>query len=157
MTAVVSTAVCTHTTRRRALAALAASLSAGALAACGAAGTSQPAGSDAGRKEPVTIQFAHWGTPDYYERNRRHADEFEQQHPLIKIDIVFLPDDFQAKILAMFVGGTPPDTHVLDMPVVQAYARKNVLRSLNPFMKQDKTFKADLLQKKAVEIMSDPK
>src|SRR6266536_420990 len=136
-------------TRRQALATVAAAAGSGLLAACGGA---QQAGQSGGtaRKEPVTIQFAHWGTPDYYERNRRHADEFEQQHPLIKIDIVFLPDDFQAKILAMFVGGTPPDTHVLDMPVVQAYARKNVLRSLNPFMKQDKTFKADLLQKKAV-------
>jgi multiple sugar transport system substrate-binding protein len=153
------TAGATVATRRGALATLAAGLSAGVLAAaCGQAPASGTTGQAGGAtKEPVTIQFAHWGTPDYYERNRARADEFEKQHPDIKVDILHLPDDFQGKMLAMFVGGTPPDTHVLDMPVVQAYARRDVILPLNPFMKEDKTFKADLLQKKAVEIMSNPK
>ncbi|MGH2350512.1 MAG: extracellular solute-binding protein [Chloroflexota bacterium] len=130
----------------------------GVLAACGAAGSPSGGtseGAATSSKAPVTIQFAHWGTPDYYERNRQRADDFEQRHPNIKIDILHQQTDFQGKILAMFVAGTPPDTHVLDMPKVQAYAKRDVLLSLNPFMKEDKTFKADLLHKKAVEIMSN--
>ncbi len=143
-------------TRRQALATLAAAAGSGLLAACGGA---QQAGQSGGtaRKETVTIQFAHWGTPDYYERNRARADDFEKQYPGIKVDILHIQDDFQPKILAMFVGGTPPDTHVLDMPKVQAYAKREVLLSLNPFMKEDKKFDAKILQKKAVDIMSDPK
>lgn len=142
---------------RRAILGAGALLGSGLLAACGAAvsGTDQSGG--AVRKEPVTIQFAHWGTPDYYERNRVRADDFEKQHPLIKVDILHLQQDFQGKILAMFVAGTPPDTHVLDMPKVQAYAKRDVLLPLNPLMKDDKGFKTDLLHKKAVEIMSNPK
>ncbi|HET7769974.1 MAG TPA: hypothetical protein VFN74_14450, partial [Chloroflexota bacterium] len=57
------------------------------------------------------------------------------------------------KILAMFVAGNPPDTHVLDMPKVQAYARREVILPLTPFMKEDKSFKTELLHKR--EMGSD--
>jgi multiple sugar transport system substrate-binding protein len=146
-------------TRRRCLLSLG-SLAVPLAAACGAPGagsTSTQEGVGKGTGQPVTIQFAHWGTPDYYERNRQRADDFEKQYPRIKIDILHIQDGFQEKILAMFVAGTPPDTHVLDMPKVQAYARRDVIRPLTPFMKEDKGFQADLLHKKAVEIMSDRK
>src|SRR5688500_9879829 len=125
--------------------------------ACGAAGGQPAEGPGAAAKAPVTIQFAHWGTPDYYERNRQRADDFEKQHAHIKVDVLHMQDAFQEKILAMFVAGTPPDTHVLDMPKVQAYAKRDVILPLTPFMKEDRSFKADLLHKKAVEIMSNPK
>ena len=126
-------------------------------AACGAPGGEVTQSSGASAKAPVTIQFAHWGTPDYYERNRQRADDFEKKHAHIKVDILHMQQDFQSKILAMFVAGDPPDTHVLDMPKVQAYAKRDVILPLTPFMKEDKSFKADLLHKKAVEIMSNPK
>src|SRR5687767_13338033 len=118
-------------------------------AACGAPGGQPAQSSGATAKAPVTIQFAHWGTPDYYERNRQRADDFEKQYPHIKIDVLHMQDAFQEKILAMFVAGNPPDTHVLDMPKVQAYAKRDVILPLTPFMKEDRAFKADLLHKKA--------
>ncbi|HEX2035508.1 MAG TPA: sugar ABC transporter substrate-binding protein [Chloroflexota bacterium] len=146
----------THSRRRWLMTALGAAAGAPLAAAC--AGRAEPSTTaPAAGKEPVTIQFAHWGTPDYYERNRQRADDFEKAHPGIKIDILHIQDGFQEKILAMFVADTPPDTHVLDMPKVQAYAKRDVLRSLNPFMREDKSFRAELLHKKAVEIMSDRK
>ena len=144
-------------TRRTVVSTLGAGLAGALGAACGASSGQTTQGTSASAKAPVTIQFAHWGTPDYYERNRQRADDFQQKYPHIKVDILHIQDDFQPKILAMFVAGTPPDTHVLDMPKVQAYARRNVILPLNPFMKEDKSFKADLLHKKAVEIMSNPK
>ena len=144
-------------TRRTAAAALGAGLAAGLAAACAAPGSQPAEGPAAAGAAPVTIQFAHWGTPDYYDRNRQRADDFEQQYPRIKVDVLHMQDAFQEKILAMFVAGTPPDTHVLDMPKVQAYARRDVVLPLTPFMREDKAFKADLLHKKAVEIMSNPK
>ena len=144
-------------TRRTVGAALGGGLSGVLAAACGAPGSDQAPGPGGTTKAPVTIQFAHWGTPDYYERNRQRADDFEKKFPHIKVDILHIQDDFQPKILAMFVANTPPDTHVLDMPKVQAYARREVILPLTPFMKEDKSFKADLLHKKAVEIMSNPK
>jgi multiple sugar transport system substrate-binding protein len=141
-------------TRRRLLS-LAAGLGGGVLGACGTPTTQT--GQGAASQAPSTIQFAHWGTPDYYERNRQRADDFEKLHPTIKVDILHIQDGFQEKILAMFVAGTPPDTHVLDMPKVQAYAKRDVILPLTPLMKEDKSFKADLLHHKAVEIMSNPK
>ena len=142
-------------TRRRVLSGLVTGVAGGALAACGGAAAPDAGSSASTSKAPVTIQFAHWGTPDYYERNRAQADEFEKKNPNIKIDVVHLQEQYQPKILAMFVADTPPDTHVLDMPVVQAYAKRDVLVSLNPFMKGDRTFKPEILHKKAVEIMSN--
>jgi multiple sugar transport system substrate-binding protein len=143
--------------RRQVLATAAAASGPSLLAACGAAGQGGTAQTGVSQREAVTIQFAHWGTPDYYERNRARADDFQRKNPGIKIDILHIQDDFQPKILAMFVAGTPPDTHVLDMPKVQAYARRDVVLPLTPFMKDDKQFDAKLLHKKAVDIMSDPK
>ncbi|HET7770492.1 MAG TPA: sugar ABC transporter substrate-binding protein [Chloroflexota bacterium] len=146
------------TTTRRTVFGLSAALG-GALAAaaCGAPGAQSPQPGSGTAKTPVTIQFAHWGTPDYYERNRQRADDFEKQYSHIKVDILHMQDAFQEKILAMFVAGNPPDTHVLDMPKVQAYAKRDVILPLTSFMKEDKSFKSDLLHKKAVEIMSNPK
>src|SRR5688572_31833283 len=145
------------TTRRTIFGHTAALGGAFAAAACGAPGAQSPQPGGATAKAPVTIQFAHWGTPDYYERNRQRADDFEKQYPHIKLDILHMQDAFQEKILAMFVAGNPPDTHVLDMPKVQAYAKRDVILPLTPFMKEDRSFKSDLLHKKAVEIMSNPK
>jgi multiple sugar transport system substrate-binding protein len=137
--------------------AIGAGLTGALAAACGAPGAASDTRNDPSARGPVTIQFAHWGTPDYYERNRQRADDFQQKHPNVKVDILHIQDDFQPKILAMFVAGTPPDTHVLDMPKVQAYAKREVILPLSPFMKEDRSFKADLLHKKAVEIMSNPR
>jgi len=131
--------------------------SAAALAACGSPNAQTGQGPGAASKTPVTVQFAHWGTPDYYERNRKRADDFQEKHPTIKVDVLHIQEGFQDKMLALFVANTPPDTHVLDMPKVQAYAKREVLLPHAPYMKEDKTFKADLLHKKAVEIMSNKK
>ncbi len=57
------------------------------------------------------------------------------------MDILRIQDEFQPKMLAMFVAGTPPDTHVLDMPKVQAYAKRDVILPLTPMIKEDKAFK----------------
>lgn len=144
---------------RRSMATVVAAGMGGVLAAACGAGSASQATTQQGSptKGPVTIQFAHWGTPDYFERNRQRADDFQQKHPNIKVDILHMQEQFQEKILAMFVAGNPPDTHVLDMPKVQAYAKRDVILPLTALMKEDRNFKPELLHKKAVEIMSNKK
>ena len=56
---------------RRSVAGAATILSGAIVAACGAPSGQGALPSGGTAKEPVTIQFAHWGTPDYYDRNRQ--------------------------------------------------------------------------------------
>ena len=126
-------------------------------AACGADQPDAPQGGRAAAKPSVTIRYAHWGTPDYFVRKRHRADDFQLKFPHIKLEILHLQQGYYERILDLFVAGSPPDTHVLDMNKVQAYGKRDVILPLNDLAKQDKAFKLDLLHKQATEIMSTPK
>jgi len=132
-----------------------------ALAGCGG-GSGQSAGSEPSLKAsgPVTIEFWHWGTPDYRARQLRVVDAFQQKFPQITVNVSTLDyGDLVNKLQTSFAGDVPPDTFHMDMPWVQDYGPRNWVLDLNELLRRDKNaygnaYKSAPLGKLAFQIMS---
>jgi multiple sugar transport system substrate-binding protein len=103
---------------------------------------------------PAKISFWIWGTPEYKDRAEAVAKQFQAKFPRIEVEVIQHSEGFQDKLLAAFVGGTPPDTFVLDMQVTPAYGKRDVLVNLNELLKTDRSFPVNELNELAVRIMS---
>ncbi len=159
-------AVGTSISRRLALR-LSAAVTAGAAgplagAACGPGGPAAGPGGQGPRfsaQQRYKISYWHWGTQEYYDRERRTADKFQQKFPNVEVEVVLQATGFQDKISAAFAGGAPPDVHVLDMQVVQDWGKRNVLVDLKQFLKGERTitlafYERSPLTRQALDIMS---
>ena len=110
------------------------------LAACGAAGTeTQP---KAAKLPPVVVWASNTGQADlpYFER---FAKWFEEKNAGTKVDLVLPPGDgaYEAKMIAMFAGGTYPDVFHLHFTRVREFWNKGTLA---PFDQYIKTYKAPI-------------
>jgi multiple sugar transport system substrate-binding protein len=132
--------------------------SASATTATTTASISATASAAAAGKTTVTYWF--WGDPTYLAPEQRVAQAFEQANPSIHIELTLLPySDLENKLTATFASGAPPDTHHLDMPLVQSYGKRDVLVDLNPFLSRDAVintafYQSSAYSKIALDIMS---
>jgi ABC-type glycerol-3-phosphate transport system substrate-binding protein len=138
----------------------AATLPGAALAACGGPSPTLSPETTFDAKQKYKISFWHWGTEEYFYRERAAADMFVERHPNVDVEVV--PDrsgNFQERMQTLFAAGTPPDVHLLDMQVTQEWGKKNVLVDLNQYLKRDKSlglafYEQVPMAKQALEVMS---
>ncbi|GAB12077.1 ABC transporter substrate-binding protein [Arthrobacter globiformis NBRC 12137] len=113
--------------RRNFLTAVAAgTVSAAALAACGA-----PAGQTGSAENPVTITYTWWGNDDRAERTRKAIALFEKKNPDVKVNGNFT--DFAGywqKRATEAAGGGLPDVMQWDLSYLRDYAQRNQLLDL---------------------------
>jgi multiple sugar transport system substrate-binding protein len=105
------------------------------------------------------VTYWHWGTEGDLDRERRTAAQFRERFPNVEVEVVLHGQDFHEQIAAAFSGGAPPDVHALDMQVVQAWGKHNVLVDLRAHLKPDKTlnlasFEQAPMAKLALQLMS---
>ena len=85
-------------------------------------------------KEPVTLTWAFWGSPEEAVSHKMVADAFMKEHPEIKIETWNEPwDDYFTKIQALWASGDPkavPD--VAFLWCTPKYASEGVLENLDP-------------------------
>jgi multiple sugar transport system substrate-binding protein len=110
-----------------------------ALAACGAGGaTTQPA-SQPGKLPPTVVWASNTSQADlpYFER---FAKWFEEQHPGTKVDLVLPPGEgsYEAKMIAMFAGGTFPDVFHLHFTRLREFWSKGTLAPFDQYIKASK-------------------
>jgi multiple sugar transport system substrate-binding protein len=90
-------------------------------------------------KEPVTLVWGFWGSPEEKASHQRVAEAFMKQYPNIKIEYFFAPwDDYFTKLKTLWAGGDPkaiPD--VMFMWPTPSYAARGVLENLEPYIKKD--------------------
>lgn len=104
--------------------------------------------------QDVTITFMHWGTQEYADRYRALIEAFEAKNPGIKIEQLHTPEGYPEKLRAMFAGGTPPDTFILDMQETAYFAQFDLLVDLRPLAERDPEYRFEELNPLAVDIMS---
>lgn len=104
-----------YTMRKAVSGAIAFSLMAGALTACGggSADQQQAAGSagkgDSGSKQ-VTLRFSWWGTDPRHKATLKAIDAYMKLNPNVKIEAEYMGfDGYYKKLLTQFAGGTAPD------------------------------------------------
>ncbi len=85
--------------------------------------------------EVTTIVWSYWGDPGEDKVNRTLIAAFEEEHPEIKIDVIWEPwSTYFDKIETMWAGGESPD--VLFLSWVPTYASKGVLEPLDPWIEK---------------------
>lgn len=112
----------------------------------------EAAKSEVDKKDTVTIQ---WWTPNWDEpESREMADEFEAEHPNIKVEIVVTDwDTYKSKITTAISAGNAPELFTILLTDVIPYADKGLLEPLNDLGTQAGVDFADIL-KPALDIVS---
>lgn len=83
--------------------------------------------------EPVTISFASWVGDSEILMGLR--DQFHELHPNITVEFVSVPfEQFTDKLTTQIAGGNPPDSVYLDSSAVAAFASRNALAPLDPYI-----------------------
>ena len=100
--------------------------------------TAVPAPASPAAKEPVTLTWAFWGSPEESVSHLAVADAFMKEHPEIKIETWNAPwSDYFTKIQSLWASGDPkavPDIAFL-WPT-PSYAAQGVLENLDPYIQK---------------------
>jgi multiple sugar transport system substrate-binding protein len=106
-------------------------------AACGAGG--QESAKPVGKLPPVVVWASNTGQADlpYFER---FAKWFEEANPGTKVDLVLPPGEgsYEAKMIAMFAGGTYPDVFHLHFSRLREFWFKGTLQPFDQYIKSSK-------------------
>ncbi len=116
------------------------------LTACGGAsdkggtssnGNKAPAASGEAKKEPVTLKFTYWGSPDEKKAIEGAAKKFEEKYPWITVNTVQIPNsDYNTKLTAMAAGNDMPDSGYMTGDLGDTWAKEG--RFVNLFEMLDK-------------------
>ncbi len=85
----------------------------------------------------VELTFTFWGAELELKVVTEAINRFNETHPDIKVTPMHIPSDYETKISAMVVGGTPPHVGYLYEPLTLDWATKGVLLDLTDYIKND--------------------
>ena len=83
----------------------------------------------------VELTFTFWGAELELKVVTEAINRFNETHPDIKVTPMHIPSDYETKISAMVVGGTPPHVGYLYEPLTLDWATKGVLLDLTDYIK----------------------
>jgi multiple sugar transport system substrate-binding protein len=94
--------------------------------------------------EPVTITYYEFSSsPDHVKDMAQLVQDFEADHPNIKIDVQTAPfADYFTKLQTLIAGGQAPDVFEMNADNFVNYASKGLLLDVNPLAKADPNFNA---------------
>ncbi len=92
------------------------------------------------RAGQTVLRILHWGDKTEDEIVRKLIGAFEQQNPDIQIvrTNVGSPAQLQTKLQTMLAAGEPPDLFYLIFEKVAAFASKDVLEDIEPYVSRDR-------------------
>lgn len=85
----------------------------------------------------VELTFTFWGGELELKVVTEAIKRFNETHPDIKVTPMHIPSDYETKISAMVVGGTPPHVGYLYEPLTLDWATKGILLDLTDYIKND--------------------
>ena len=120
----------------------------GALpAACGASGATDSGGAGPAKfATPVTVRYLMWASTSAVEQAQiKHlADKLTARQPNLTVELAVGSAQFDDQLLAMYSGGTPPDTWQASSDNYKGYVAKDMLYDLAPFTRRDSTDFGDI-------------
>ena len=97
-----------------------------------------------GGKGGTEVKVAFWGGPEEVDIITHALDDWQKNHPEIKVVFEHTPySGYDSKILTRIAGGAAPDVIATEVNYFVTFASKGVLENLNPFLDQDKEFHLD--------------
>jgi multiple sugar transport system substrate-binding protein len=116
-------------------------------AACGAPGATDSGGSGAPKvATPVTVRYLMWSSTSTVEQAqiKNLADKLTAKQPHITVELTMGSAQFDDQLLAMYSGGTPPDTWQASSDNYKGYVARDMLSDLTPFIRRDNTDFSDI-------------
>jgi len=119
----------------------------------GTSGNNAGSGDSGGKPETVTVKFTNFSASGENEKYlQQMKEEFEKQHPNIKVDIETLAyDDYFTQMQTRVASGTAPDAYELNYENFVSYAKKGVLLDLTPMFDN---FDTSVLNENALQAFS---
>lgn len=97
-------------------------------------------------QEVVTLRFSNWDGGETKEAYDAAIAKFESLHPNIKIENLFIPEEYDTKFMAMVASNTTPDIAILESDSIAfPLAEEGKVYNLNEFLDKDPSFKGKLL------------
>ncbi len=102
------------------------------------------------------IRVAFWGSPEEFQIIRQTVDEWAKKNkPDFEIDFEHIPwGNYLSKIITEYGGGAAPDVIAVSTTFFPAFYEKNVLLSLEEFIKNDKEIKKEDFFSKILNFFS---
>jgi multiple sugar transport system substrate-binding protein len=90
-----------------------------------------------------TISFTTWGSADEKAINEEIIRAFEAKNPGTKVNLEYIPTDYQAKIDTMFIGGDAPDVLYGHPHYFTGWASQGLIKDLSGEFSADRAFYSD--------------
>lgn len=104
-----------------------------ALAGCG--------GGEEGAEQPIELTLFTWTRPAELAVNQRLCEQFEAEHPGIRVEIINEPGDrAMDKLQAMVAAANPPDVMSIHGAFFIPLAARGALLNLDPLIAEDPAF-----------------
>lgn len=81
----------------------------------------------------VHVSFASWGSESEIKILKPILNDFEKQHPDIKVDFMHIPQNYFQKIHLLFASNTAPDIIFINNQYLPMYANAGVLEDLSGY------------------------
>ena len=98
----------------------------------------------------IHIQFATWGSESELNTLKPMLEEFEQENPDIKVELMHIPQNYFQKIHLLFASNTAPDVIFINNQYLPLYANAGVLEDLTDY----KEFEYEKFFPKSIESMT---
>ena len=105
------------------------------VSGCGTKKTEEPV--DASKK---VVRVAYWGAVEEKEIITQTINNWQKDHPSIKVILEHIPSSYTDKVLTEIAGGNPPDIIFCDVDIFVTFFYKDSLLDLTPFLKDNTDF-----------------
>lgn len=93
-------------------------------------------------KDPNSLTFSTWGSPEEMAILKPLLKEFEQTHPEIKLNVLHIPDKYFQKIHALLAANIAPDVIFLNNINFPVYASNEAFLNVEPYLQKSQVLKA---------------
>ncbi len=93
--------------------------------------------------EQVVLKYTGWGSPAEKKTTQNVINNFEKNHPNVKVEYVHIPTDYNTKLTTMIAAGQGPDVALLDGDRALQWATEGQLMNMLDLAADDPDFNLD--------------
>ena len=95
------------------------------------------------QKEEIVLHYMGWGTELERQATENLIQEFEEQHPGVKVDYTHIPNDYDRKLERLIETGKEPDIAMTAGMEAMKMAEAGKLKNVAQLAKEDETYSLD--------------
>lgn len=93
--------------------------------------------------EQIVLKYTGWGSPQEKKTTQNVIDNFEKEHPNVKVEYVHIPTDYNTKLTTMIAAGQGPDVALLNGDTSLQWASQGKLKNMLDLAADDPEFQLD--------------